>query len=486
MDGENEVQVLGSHTIENKKIISRSLWPQILLLMASIFVSLSTSMSASYSAILLPQLNADNHTISVNDETASWIVSSYAIMGPLGCIFGGIAADLWGRKKMNISGCLGIILGSSYTSFSLGILIISILGSTLHWRTASAICVGLPLILLIICFLIPETPTWLVRRNRLEKAQGVLSWFWGTDGKIQKDLIKEIKKIISNLKRLLKPHVLKPFLIMHIFNSIQLICGNFHFVFYSVDILSKVKSNSTQEYLDVYFCNILLSTVRFIFTTASSMCLLWIGRRTIGLISGIVASLSNLIVAILIYTRASEKYSQTIDRIIFALIILYIGFYAFGCILPTMMLGETQSSEIRGFICGYIFTINDIILGIVIQRYFSMVQAIGIEGMFVLFGSSCLFCTIFIYFFIPETQGKTLLEIESYFHQGNLLWNTKKKYLLPTQISKINTSGNTSLLIQCNTMQDITNSKQHNNIVRKERFSLFQTSCLQNMVSVIC
>ena len=73
----------------------------------------------------------------------------------------------------------GLILSSSYLAFVLGLLIMAVLGATVDWRTTSIVSLMLPVILLVAFILIPETPTWLVRKHHIEKAHKALCWYWG-------------------------------------------------------------------------------------------------------------------------------------------------------------------------------------------------------------------------------------------------------------------------------------------------------------------
>jgi MFS family permease len=143
------------------------------------------------------------------------------------------------------------------------------------------------------------------------------------------------------------------------------------------------------------------------------------GRRTLAMISGILSSLSALCLGIL----------QLEDNLTFALVIIYAGGMSFGFFnLPAIMIGETQPSHFRGFACGYIYTMNDLLLGGFLKMYPWMSTTLQIRGIFLLFGISCAVCTIFLYLFLPETQGLTLQQIEDYFLQPNIMWITRHKY----------------------------------------------------------
>jgi hypothetical protein len=92
------------------------------------------------------------------------------------------------------------------------------------------------------------------------------------------------------------------------------------------------------------------------------------------------------------------------------------------------MIGETEPSHFRGFASGYIYTMNDLILGGFLKMYPWMTTALEIHGLFLLFGISCDVRTIFVYFFSPETQGLTLQQSEDYFLLPNIMWITRHRY----------------------------------------------------------
>jgi len=171
--------------------------------------------------------------------------------------------------------------------------------------------------------------------------------------------------------------------------------------------------------MDDYLNNVIVSGVRVITVLISTVLMLRAGRRTLAMISGILSSLSALCLGIL----------QFEANLTFALVIIYVGSMSFGFYaLPVIMIGETQPSHFRGFACGYIYTMNDLLLGGFLKLYPWMSTTLQIQGIFLLFGISCAVCTIFLYLFLPETQGLTLQQIEDYFLQPNIMWITRHRY----------------------------------------------------------
>jgi hypothetical protein len=151
------------------------------------------------------------------------------------------------------------------------------------------------------------------------------------------------------------------------------------------------------------------------------------------MISGTISSLSAICLGIILSLNTTKFglpiSPQTEAYVTFALIAIYAGGMSFGFFaIPPTMIGETQPSHIRGYACGYIYTMNDFLLGGFLKMYPWMSGTLHIYGLFLFFGISCTICTIFVYFFLPETQGLTLQQIEDYFQQPNIMWTTRHRY----------------------------------------------------------
>ncbi|XP_069696059.1 facilitated trehalose transporter Tret1-like isoform X2 [Periplaneta americana] len=215
-------------TSENKKRPHRSAYSQIVFIAVSSLVCVSAGMALGHSAVLLPELQSSNSSIVVDEETGSWIASVYSFTTPIGSLFGGVAMDVWGRKRTGIIFTLKMVLGwtvivgsqditmllvariiegfsrgAALTIFSvygdelvspklrgtvltgnaffvsLGIMVISILSAVVDWRTGSGIGVGLSAISFFLTALLPESPVWLVRKNRMTAAERSLQWLCG-------------------------------------------------------------------------------------------------------------------------------------------------------------------------------------------------------------------------------------------------------------------------------------------------------------------
>ena len=74
----------------------------------------------------------------------------------------------------------GLLSSIPYVSYSMGIFVVYVLGATLHWQTVAWLATILPVLSFLSFILLPESPVWLVRNNRVEEAGKALKWLRGS------------------------------------------------------------------------------------------------------------------------------------------------------------------------------------------------------------------------------------------------------------------------------------------------------------------
>ncbi|KAJ9590842.1 hypothetical protein L9F63_016122, partial [Diploptera punctata] len=229
-----ETSFLSDTPNKKSKYVTRAIRPQLYMACTFFINTAAYGMSMGHSAVLLPQIQAENSTIVISEEIGSWITSVYSIIGPIGSIVGGFSVDAFGRKRTHIIAdcCMvlgwilitcaqnesmlllarimegtglsagattytviadelsdpavrGIVLCGVYGCTFVGIILISIFGAFFHWRTASGIATVLAIVSLIMFCFICETPTWLLRKKQDKKAEKVLKYLWGPENETQ-------------------------------------------------------------------------------------------------------------------------------------------------------------------------------------------------------------------------------------------------------------------------------------------------------------
>lgn len=80
------------------------------------------------------------------------------------------------------AGIRGFLMSLLMVAYSSGIAIVYILG-VFNWRTVAFSSIILPIIALISMTFITESPAWLVKHNKINKAKLALLWLRGNDEK---------------------------------------------------------------------------------------------------------------------------------------------------------------------------------------------------------------------------------------------------------------------------------------------------------------
>lgn len=141
-------------------------------------------------------------------------------------------------------------------------------------------------------------------------------------------------------------------------------------------------------------------------------------------------------------------------------------------VVPWVMIGELYPQKVRGIIGGFTTCSAHIFVFLVVKTYPMMASALHEHGTFLTYGavsligkyilhssrqifsakhiSTLLAGTVFFYFYLPETKGKTLQEIEEYF-KGHTKTLDSKKTKLPTEgnfNNNITTANKTNAVLE--------------------------------------
>ncbi|XP_046384302.1 facilitated trehalose transporter Tret1-like isoform X2 [Ischnura elegans] len=113
-----------------------------------------------------------------------------------------------------------------------------------------------------------------------------------------------------------------------------------------------------------------------------------------------------------------------------AFVVYVVGFsLGFGPI-PWLMMGEVLPAKIRGSAASLATAFNWTCTFIVTKTFEDLIQLIGTAGVFWLFGSIVTIGLVFVFFIVPETQGRSLEDIEM------ILTGRKKEVHVPPGYDK--------------------------------------------------
>ncbi|XP_022175971.1 facilitated trehalose transporter Tret1-like [Myzus persicae] len=452
------------------------------LLFCSVSISFAEILiggSYVYSSTLLTQLREPSSNIKLNIEQESWITSISMLLTPVGLIITGILADRIGRKKaLQISfipmilSWLTLTFANSYTTIMIGKILLGypfgasscmclyfaevfpahlralhaagptlfvgvgmmlecVLSMYFRWQTIAGVLSGLSVCGFVVLFWVPEPSKWLRSKGRDAEADKVDEWFdlervdpgcaksGGVNPSIEGG---NLSSHASCWSLYAQPTVWKPTLITLTFFVCQHCSGVYVLMFYTADVLRDFRLPWDSVTIAVF-----IAAARVLGGLSFGM-LHHIKRRTLLVVSGalMAASLAFIIAYITAFRNVEHPpYAGT-------LVIAFVAFMFFGLLgivpLPWILSGEVFPIAISGAMNGYVQTFGYILWFLVVKMYPSLVLQFGIICVWSIFTIFCGLNILFAIFVMPETKGKSLDEILSYFEPEK---KTKKLNYVP-------------------------------------------------------
>ncbi|XP_069699252.1 facilitated trehalose transporter Tret1-like isoform X2 [Periplaneta americana] len=327
----------------------------------------------------------------------------------------------------------GVVISWPAIGFSIGILLVYVLGAILqdNWRLLAGICVTIPLISIIAVWrMVPESPVWLVSKGNVKKAETSLKQInkVPTDNSLPEIMQVALDKMVSSKSEdtsdntwretiafLKKPEAYKPLLIFNGFFFIQQFSGIYVIIVYTVNIIVDSGIN-----FDGYLATVLVGVIRLIVAVVSSYLCKQYGRRTLCHISGTGLTLSMGALAVFLslanWGVLSPEQVATHSWFPMMAILLCVATGTLGFLpLPFGMIGEVFPIEIRGTACGVCTFVMSVFTFVAVKSLLGLKNWMGYHNVFALYAGIAAAGTIVLYFYLPETHGKTLDEIVEYF-----------------------------------------------------------------------
>jgi sugar porter (SP) family MFS transporter len=274
-------------------------------------------------------------------------------------------------------------------------------------------------ILLTGMFFLPETPRWLISKNQLEKGKEVLMRTEDEDmvAKTMRDIEEEIRISRGNKsagKEILKPW-LRPALIITVgIFFFQQFSGVNTIIYYSPIIfqMAGIVSN-TESILPA----IIIGSVNVLACFISVLLLDRVGRRRLYIIgiSGMIPSLALL--GLCFYFK--EWLGASLPVFAVLSIVCYIMFIAISLApLGWLLISEIFPLNVRGIGMSIGSLAHWGFNAVIAFTFLKLINGIGIAATFWLYAGVCLVGLFWGYFYIPETKGRSLEDIEKHWRNG--------------------------------------------------------------------
>ncbi|GGH76857.1 sugar porter (SP) family MFS transporter [Pullulanibacillus pueri] len=277
------------------------------------------------------------------------------------------------------------------------------------WRLMLGFAALPALIMLIGITFMPESPRWLIKRNRENEARKIMK-FTRRNEEIEKEIqeIKETETIKESAWTILKAPWIRPMLIAGIGLAIfQQIIGINAIIYYAPTIFSEAglaDSSSILGTVGIGIVNVLMTLVAI--AVIDKM-----GRKKLMLWGNVGMTISLVVLAIILFSAGLTTTTAWITVVFLGLFIVF--FAATWGPAVWVILPELFPLKARG--AGTGLTTLFLSLGnLVVSLLFPVLSsAIGIAWVFLIFAIIGVFAFLFVAFFVPETKGRSLEAIEN-------------------------------------------------------------------------
>ena len=352
-----------------------------------------------------------------------------------------VARALLGYPLVNLVFCLelthvnmhGLAAAIFALSYALGSSAIAFLGA-LHplWRINMLAMAVLALVtLVIIAIVVPESPTWSIRRNRVSDAEAAMRKIYGNDDfskefeklkYVQKKMMGQAKRkrqsgetwseplttIFENIIRGRKKIPRLPFSFVFLF-ILYLCIGWSGLTFITLNGPKLFQNQAEAMGIDKFYMNFIVSLAKIPGGIFATMFLNRFARRPLFLSSALLVIISHITMGLTSLSMLPAECAMVAIAIIqFASTAGYIS-------VAGLLLGSLLPSSSRSIFAGIIMTFETLsaLSQGAVQPY--IVAAIGEGGLFFIFAGVVALCLVYMFFLMPETRGCSEVELEYIF-----------------------------------------------------------------------
>lgn len=312
---------------------------------------------------------------------------------------------------------------------TLGMVLVTLLGVCLSWRTVGLILAGISIIASLLPILWPESPSWLAYKGKFEECEQAFIWLRGTDEVDMRELqaliaaqkVPKSNQNRSTFQRICQLIKRKDFYLPSIFMFLVLLNfysgGGVSIYMYSKTIIEISTGDSKIAVLGyiIAVCTLLLGCC------ISLVMIKFFDTKTVLTRSAFACQVFLLICCLITYLKSVGIVPK--DSLLFLYFLLAFkitcnsGFNSLSFALAM----ELMPVKHRG-IGGALFNIFTSLLYVATVKPFPyVITNFGIIYTFLIFVFTSLICTILIVIYVPETKNRTLQEIEDYYNNGHFV-----------------------------------------------------------------
>jgi sugar porter (SP) family MFS transporter len=257
-------------------------------------------------------------------------------------------------------------------------------------------------------FGVPESPRWLVMKGRYEDARDVLGSVCQPDS--VNSLLAEIGASLMNesgsYRELLKIELRRPMLISLALVLIQQATGINTVLYYGSILFQQEVHQSAGVALSL---NILVGIVNLAGTVVAFCWIDRFGRRPL-----LLVSTSGMAIALLVLAAFLHWHPEMIV-FLFLAVLSFVGFFAVGLGSGVWVcVAELFPNRVRGRAMSIATVLLWSAVSVVTASFLSMIAWLGADGVFVFYAMICICSFFYVRRSLPETKGRSLEEIETF------------------------------------------------------------------------
>lgn len=305
-----------------------------------------------------------------------------------------------------------------------------------QWRIPLGLCFAWAILLVAGMMCMPESPRFLIEKQRIEEAKRSIARSNKVDVEdpavytevqlIQAGIDREKLAGTASWGQLItgKPRILHRVITGVLLQSLQQLTGDNYFFYYGTTIFQAVGLK------DSFQTSMILGVVNFVSTFAGIYAIEKMGRRLCLLTGSAAMTVTYIIYAVLgsvhLYKDGYDgpTYKPTGDALIFIsclFIFFFASTWAGGCytiiseIYPLRIRSKAMSiATAANWIWGFLISFFTPFITSAIHFYYGFV-----------FAGCLIFSFFYVYFFVYETKGLTLEEVDELYSQGIPAWKSE-------------------------------------------------------------
>ncbi|KAJ8709794.1 hypothetical protein PYW08_009798 [Mythimna loreyi] len=306
----------------------------------------------------------------------------------------------------------GTLLSLTGFFHTLGTLVAYSIGPFLPYASVCWFGVALNgLYIVAVVLFVSETAVYLVMKDKRTEAMDNLASL-GRQDDIDEIVAKANEKPKSNIDQLTEMYTVRSnrratFIII-VLNIMQQSSGVI-----AVSAFVTIIFDMTGSNMESHVSTIIIGVTQVVSATIAPLLIDRTGRKSLLLVSTAVCSLSLATLGTFFFLHVNNypiaKDIQWLSLV--SLMIFFIAYFAGLGIIPNTYIGEMFTDTCRGFGGTFTSTISWLYGFGVSTAFGYMLPAWGPAAVFWIFSGACAFAFVFSVIFVPETKGKSLLEI---------------------------------------------------------------------------